>query len=90
MAYPQIYETIASYLNVSVETAIVILSIVSIWALIWKGFALWKSAKKNSKYWFIALLIINTLGILEILYIYVFSKMKPRKRKEKPIKIKKK
>ena len=90
MAYPQIYETIASYLNVSVETAIVILSIVSIWALIWKGFALWKSAKKNSKYWFIALLIINTLGILEILYIYVFSKMKPRKRKEKENKIKKK
>lgn len=49
--------------------------LVTIWTLIWKGLALWKSAKKNSKVWFIVLLIINTLGILEILYIFLFSKI---------------
>lgn len=49
--------------------------ILIIWSLIWKGFALWKAAKNHSKAWFIVLLIINTMGILEILYIFLFSKM---------------
>ncbi|MEK7673991.1 MAG: DUF5652 family protein [Patescibacteria group bacterium] len=45
-----------------------------IWILPWKAVALWKSARIGSKAWFIVLLVVNTLGILEILYIYVFSK----------------
>jgi hypothetical protein len=47
-----------------------------LWALSWKGVALWKATKNNHKWWFIALLVINTLGILEILYIFVFGKRK--------------
>jgi hypothetical protein len=39
-----------------------------------KGFALWTAAQNNKKGWFVALLFINTLGILEILYLLVFSK----------------
>jgi len=46
-----------------------------IWTLIWKGVALWRAARNNHHGWFIALLLINTLGILEILYIYIFSKI---------------
>lgn len=46
-----------------------------IWSFIWKGWALWISARKNSSIWFIVLLLVNTVGILEILYIFVFSKM---------------
>lgn len=45
-----------------------------VWSIAWKGMALWKAARKGHKGWFVALLLINTLGILEILYIYVFSK----------------
>lgn len=45
-----------------------------VWSLIWKGIALWKSARLKHKAWFIVLLILNTIGILEILYIFVFSK----------------
>ena len=45
-----------------------------LWTLYWKGMALWKSARLNDKWWFIALLVINTLGILEILYIYIWNK----------------
>jgi hypothetical protein len=45
-----------------------------IWTIFWKGMALWKSAKHDDKAWFIALLVINTLGLLEIFYIFVFSK----------------
>ncbi len=50
--------------------------IIIIWSLAWKGAALWKSARRNSLAWFVALLLINTIGILEILYIFVFSEMK--------------
>ncbi len=48
-----------------------------LWTLPWKGVALWKAARLEKKWWFIVLLVVNTLGILEILYIFVFSK--PRK-----------
>ncbi|MDO8523426.1 MAG: DUF5652 family protein [bacterium] len=45
-----------------------------VWSLYWKGRALWLSARKGEKLWFVVLLLVNTLGILEILYIYHFSK----------------
>lgn len=83
------YQIISDLLGVSLATAIIILAVISIWALIWKGLALWKSAQKKSVVWFIVLLIINTLGILEILYIFIFSKM-GLKRKTKEGKSKKK
>ena len=50
--------------------------VLSIWALIWKGIALWKASQNGSKRWFISLLILNTIGILEIIYILYFSKSK--------------
>ena len=40
-----------------------------IWTFIWKGIALWMSARREHKYWFIAMFVINTLGILPIGYI---------------------
>ena len=69
------YEVVADLLGVSIGVAMVILVIVSIWALVWKGLSLWKSARKKHTIWFIVLLIFNTLGILDILYIFVFSKI---------------
>jgi len=50
--------------------------LVLLWTLPWKGLALWKSAKNNHKWWFIALLVLNTMAILEIIYIFFFSKKK--------------
>lgn len=47
---------------------------VMLWSLVWKGLALWKSAREGSKVWFVVLLVVNTVGILDILYLYVFSK----------------
>jgi|GEM_PF-892084 len=43
------------------------------WELGWKGFGLWKAAKNNQSGWFVAILLLNTVGILPLLYIYVFS-----------------
>ena len=49
-----------------------------VWSLVWKGLALWKAARLGHKGWFVALLLLNTAGILDILYLYVFSrKAKP-------------
>jgi hypothetical protein len=55
----------------------------AIWEGVWKLIAMWKAVKKDSVPWFIVLAIFNTVGILPILYIYVFSEMKTGKRKRK-------
>lgn len=47
-----------------------------LWTVPWKGVALWKAAKNGDKAWFVILLVFNTLAILEIIYIFVFSKKK--------------
>ncbi len=51
-----------------------IIAVVVIWTLVWKGLALWRSATLRQKKWFLAFLIINTLGILEIIYLFFISK----------------
>ena len=62
---------------------IVGLIILAVWSIVWKGLALWKAARNNHKTWYIAILIINTIGILPILYIYVFSKKKKKATKKR-------
>jgi len=49
---------------------------VALWTLPWKAVALWKAARNNDRAWFAVLLFVNTLAILEMLYIFVFSKKK--------------
>lgn len=53
-----------------------LVSILVVWELIWKGIALWKAAREGQKFWFILILILNTVGILPILYIFLFKKGK--------------
>lgn len=43
-----------------------------VWTIVLKGFALWHAARGSQKWWFIILLIVNTLGILEIIYLIWF------------------
>jgi methionyl-tRNA synthetase len=38
--------------------------------------ALWKAAQNKDKWWYVAMLVINTVGILEIVYYFYFSKRK--------------
>ena len=54
----------------------IILILFLLWVMPWKGVALWKAARNSQKRWFIALLVLNTLAILEITYIFFFSKKK--------------
>ena len=59
--------------NLPLEQSILVY-VLSIWSLIWKGMALWRAAKHSQRNWFIALLVLNTIGILDIIYLFRFSK----------------
>jgi hypothetical protein len=58
----------------------IVMILILVWSAIWKLFALWKAGRNNSPVWFIVLALFNTMGILEILYLFVFSKMKMKPR----------
>ena len=53
-----------------------LLPLLMIWTLIWKGIALWRAGRNTHKVWFVILLIVNTLGILEIIYILTAGRSK--------------
>jgi len=50
------------------------LIILMVWSIVWKSLALWKAAKNNDTVWYILMLVLNTSGILEIIYYYFISK----------------
>jgi hypothetical protein len=56
------------------ENPILILFLVYLWTIPWKGMALWKSARSGQIFWFLAFLFLNTLAILEIVYIFFVLK----------------
>jgi len=43
--------------------------ILSLWETVWKIIAMWHSARNNDMAWFISIAIINTIGILPIVYL---------------------
>ena len=55
---------------------LIIILITVLWVLPWKIYALWTAAKRGDKIWFVVLAIINTVGILEIIYIFAVAKKK--------------
>jgi methionyl-tRNA synthetase len=50
------------------------LAIVGVWTLIWKGIGLWKAGRNKQLAWFVFIFILNTAGILPILYLAFFQK----------------
>jgi hypothetical protein len=59
---------------------LVIFIILGLWELLWKGLGLWKAGRRNEPIWFILILILNTLGILPIIYLLI---SKDKKKVEK-------
>lgn len=51
-----------------------IVGAIIIWSFIWKGLALWRAARLKQVGWYVALLLINTVGIFEIIYLIVTRK----------------
>ena len=80
------YGSYSSYGHMSF-LALILFSILALIAVIWavgiKGYALWHAAKRNEKWWFIALLIINTFGLFELVYLIFFAKVWPGKAAQK-------
>lgn len=54
----------------------VLLVLIVLWTLFWKGYAVWTAVKNNHKGWFVAVLVFNTFGILEIIYLFCIAKKK--------------
>ncbi|MFP4458802.1 MAG: DUF5652 family protein [Candidatus Zixiibacteriota bacterium] len=55
---------------------IVIISILAIWDAVWKAIGMWKAARRDDILWFLLCLILNTIGILPIIYIYAIANKK--------------
>ncbi|MGC8880697.1 MAG: DUF5652 family protein [Minisyncoccia bacterium] len=72
-SYPEVYNLLGHNL--------LVLYTLLAWSLAWKGLALWKASQRKEKIWFVVLLVLNTLGLLEILYLFVFSKEESQKKK---------
>jgi hypothetical protein len=66
--------TVNGHQYVISHNLLAVILLLAVWELVWKGFALWRASKNNQQAWFVVMLILNTAGILEILYLYVFGK----------------
>jgi Family of unknown function (DUF5652) len=53
-----------------------ILPLLLLWESFWKGLALWHSGRRGQSWWFVILLVVNTVGILEIIYLFGIAKLK--------------
>jgi len=61
-------------MEVFFEQNLLLLIIIMLWVLPWKGYAMWSAAQLGHRWWFIALLILNTLAVLDIIYIFAVAK----------------
>jgi len=52
-----------------------IIVIIGIWDSVWKIIAMWKAAQNKQLAWFIIIAVINTIGILPIIYILTHKKV---------------
>lgn len=51
-----------------------VLNLIIAWSIVWKGWALWRAARLRHVGWYILLLILNLIGVPEIIYILVTNK----------------
>ena len=60
-----------SWMNLEIfnDFPVWLIILITLWSIPWKGMALWKAAQLSHKRWFIILLVTNTIGILDIIYI---------------------
>lgn len=69
------------YLGLKLLLIILVIFLV-IWDMTWKAIAMWKAAQNNQVVWFILLFILNTGGILPIIYILFCQKDMNEKKKQ--------
>jgi methionyl-tRNA synthetase len=57
---------------------IILIIILVCWETVWKAIALWKAGRLNHLVWFIFIFILNTAGILPIIYIFAVARKKEK------------
>ena len=62
-----------AFIRFLVENPLVLV-LLTAWIITWKGIALWKAARVSHKWWFVILIVVNTFGILEIIYFYFVAR----------------
>lgn len=62
----------AGAFGISVE----ILLLIMVWSLLWKGASLWVAARAVDKWWFVVLLLVSSVGILDMIYLFLVKKGK--------------
>lgn len=68
------YEIIGPRHSYTITKAdLVLLAMLAVWEIIWKGMALWHAGKNKQLGWFVVMLLLNTVGILEIVYLSFFQ-----------------
>lgn len=71
-------ETLITNLQITNSIPLWILILIMLWVLPWKGYSMWLAARRKDKKWFVLLLIINSLAILDIIYIFFVAKRKEK------------
>ena len=71
------YSKFVGYETISLEMGILLVLLI-VWTFAWKVLALWHSARSGQKVWFIVFLLVNTVGILEIIYLFAVRKLKKK------------
>jgi methionyl-tRNA synthetase len=56
-----------------------VLLFIVFWSLVWKAIALWKAARRTDTAWFVIMTILNTAGILDIIYIFAVARDQKKK-----------
>ena len=77
----EVLNTYSTYNNPNTDPVTILamtigIIILVLWSLVWKGLAMWKAARNNQRWWFSIMVPIQTIGILEIVYILYFQEDK--------------
>ena len=65
----------AALANISLSTILLL----ALWTLPWKAWALWLAARRGDFWWFIVFMLVNLVGILEIIYIFLIAKQSDKR-----------
>lgn len=53
-----------------------IMFVLLVWSAFWKALALWHSARRGQPWWFVIFIVVNTAGLLELIYLFGVAKIK--------------
>jgi hypothetical protein len=56
---------------------LLLIILLAVWELAWKAISMWRAARNGHKGWFVAILVINSVGILPIVYLLIHPKKQP-------------